>query len=149
SIINLIGPARLIRKRYWEQPDQFVMSESDFIKYFPNDEYKDESNVKSWDTGQVIYSNTDSTMLNMSFKLDKTAISSIQPGWYLIKFRAKDPDGEEIIDKKYIQIKDNTANGGSLSYNKIKEENKSGEPGTSLSIQTGSDAGDLFVIRHK
>ena len=38
---------------------------------------------------------------------------------------------------------------GGLSYNKIKEENITGEPGTSLTIQTGSDAGDLFVIRQK
>ena len=107
SIIDLIGPARLIRKRYWEQPDQFVMSESDFIKYFPNDEFKNESDVKSWNTGRIIYSHTDSTTMNGSFKLDKKAISSLQPGWYLIEFRAKDLDGEEIIDKKYIEITDN------------------------------------------
>ncbi len=149
SIIDLIGPARLIRKRYWEQPDQFVMSESDFIKYFPNDEFKNESDVKSWNTGRVIYSHTDSTTMNRSFKLDKKAISPLQPGWYLIEFRAKDPDGEEIIDKKYIELRDKTVIGGGLSYNKIKEENKTGEPGSSLTIQTGSDAGDLYVIRAK
>ena len=148
-IVNLTGPARLVRKRYWEQPDQFVMSESDFIKYFPNDEFKNESDVKSWNTGRVIYSHTDSTTMNRSFKLDKKAISSLQPGWYLVEFKAKDLDGEEIIDKKYIEIRDNTVIGGGLSYNKIKEENKSGEPGTNLTIQSGSDARDLFVIRRK
>ncbi len=149
SLINLSAPARLIRKRYWEQPDQFIMSESDFIKSFPNDEYKNESDVKSWVHGRVIYSHEDSTTMSRSFKLDREAISSLKPGWYLMEFKAKDLDGEEIIDKKYIEIRDNAAKGAGLSYNIIKEEDKTGEPGTSLKIQTGSDANDIFVIRRK
>ncbi|HET7000637.1 MAG TPA: alpha-2-macroglobulin family protein, partial [Puia sp.] len=149
SVINLKGPSRLVRKRYWEQPDQFIMSEGDFIKSFPYDEFKNESDIKSWNAGRVIYSHADSTTGNGSFNLDKEAISSLQPGWYLVEFRAKDLDGEEIIDKKYIEIIDNAANTGSLSYNRIKEENKTGEPGTSITIQTGSDATDLYVIRVK
>jgi len=149
SFINLTGPARLVRKRYWEQPDQFIMSESDFIKSFPYDEFMNESDVKSWSPGRMIYSHKDSTTVDRSLKLDKEAISSFKPGWYLIEFRAKDLDGEEIIDKKYIEIKDNVVKGASLSYNIIKEENRTGEPGTSLKIETGSDADDLYVIRQK
>jgi 5-hydroxyisourate hydrolase-like protein (transthyretin family) len=149
SVTNLTGPARLVRKRYWEQPDQFVMSESDFIKSFPNDEFKNESDVRSWNPGPMVYSHTDSTNMNGFFKLDKAAVSSLKPGWYLIEFKAKDLDGDEIIDKKYIEIRDNTATRGSLRYNIIKEENRTGEPGTSLKIQTGSDADDLYVIRLK
>jgi len=149
SLTTLTVPARLIRKRYWEQPDQFIMTETDYIKSFPNDEFKNESDFKSWNPGRMIYSHTDSTTMNRSFKLDREAISSLQPGWYLIEFKGKDLDGEEIIDKRYIEIRDNAVKGGSLSYNTIKEENRTGEPGTSLRIQTGSDADDLYVIRLK
>jgi hypothetical protein len=149
SFTNLITPSRLIRKRYWDQPDQFIMSETDFVKSFPNDEYRNESDVKSWKTGTTVYSHSDSTTLNGLFQLDKKAVSSIDPGWYLIEFRSKDLDGEEIMDKKYVEISDHSGRSSGLSYNKIKEENKTGEPGTSLKIQTGSDANDLFVIRSR
>ncbi|HVG41656.1 MAG TPA: MG2 domain-containing protein, partial [Chitinophagaceae bacterium] len=39
---------RLIRERYWEQPDQFVLSKEEFIKHFPHDEYAAERDSKSW-----------------------------------------------------------------------------------------------------
>jgi len=149
SFFHLTGPARLIRKRYWEQPDQFVMTESDYIKSFPNDEFRNESDIRSWNPGRVIYSHTDSTNVNRSFALGKEAVSSFEPGWYLIEFRAKDQDGEEIINKKYIEIRDKVIKGNSFSYNLVKEENVTGEPGTSLKIQTGSDADNLYLIRLK
>ena len=53
SIYGLNEPKRLIRKRYWEQPDQFVMSETNFLKAFPYDEYRNETDIKSWEHGQV------------------------------------------------------------------------------------------------
>jgi hypothetical protein len=36
KITKLKEEKRLIRKRYWERPDQFVMSKEEYIKYFPN-----------------------------------------------------------------------------------------------------------------
>ena len=149
SMFSLTGPSRLIRNRYWEQPDQFVMTEQDYINSFPNDEYENESDIKSWKLGSIIYRYTDSTETNGSFKLDKRVMSSIVSGWYLVEFKAKDLDHEEIIDKKYIEITDNISNAGFLSYNIITEENKTSGPGDTVKIQTGSDAGDLFVIRAK
>ncbi|HTQ26518.1 MAG TPA: MG2 domain-containing protein, partial [Puia sp.] len=41
SMLRLSAPNRLIRARYWTQPDQFVMSEKEYLHYFPRDEYKD------------------------------------------------------------------------------------------------------------
>jgi len=149
SLFSLVGPDRLIRKRYWEPPDQFVMSEGEFIKSFPNDEFKNESDVKSWNTGRIVYSHTDSTNLYRSFRMDQEVISSLKPGWYLVEFNGKDLDGEEIVDKKYIEIRDNAVKNGSLSYNIIKEETRTVEPGTSLKIQTASDADAVYVIRLK
>ena len=48
SVYPLKGPGRLIRKRYWTRPDQFVMTESEYVRHFPFDEYDDESDIKSW-----------------------------------------------------------------------------------------------------
>src|ERR1035437_4669761 len=51
KIHKLQTPQGLIRNRYWSVPDQFVMSKDEFIKYFPNDEYKDESKKETWQKG--------------------------------------------------------------------------------------------------
>src|SRR5437764_3523499 len=122
------------------------MTESYYIKECPNEKYSNEADVKSWNIGKIIFSQTDSTFINGYFKLDNTVISMITPGWYLIEFVSKDVDGEEIIDKKYIEIWDNTGNAGTLSYNLIKEENRTVDPGASLKIQTGSGADEVYVI---
>ena len=38
EIYKLQSPNRLIRERYWQQPDLFVMSKEEYLKYFPNDD---------------------------------------------------------------------------------------------------------------
>jgi hypothetical protein len=47
SFYQLETPKRLIRDRYWEQPDQFLMNEQEYISNFPYDEYKDETKKKT------------------------------------------------------------------------------------------------------
>src|SRR5690606_4969183 len=37
---------RLIRDRYWERPDQFLLSKQEYIRYFPHDEYDNETNYQ-------------------------------------------------------------------------------------------------------
>jgi hypothetical protein len=105
--------------------------------------------MKTWKSGEIIYSHTDSTTANGFFTPDKAILSSLTPGWYVIEFRAKNPGGEEIMDRKYIQIADNSGKTINPGYNLVGEENKTGEPGSSVKIQTGSGADDLFVIRLK
>jgi hypothetical protein len=39
TITKLKEEKRLIRDRFWERPDQFVMSKAEYIKAFPYDEY--------------------------------------------------------------------------------------------------------------
>ena len=41
----------MIRDRYWERPDQFVMTKEEYIRNFPYDEYDNESDYKSWEKG--------------------------------------------------------------------------------------------------
>jgi hypothetical protein len=52
KITKLKEEKRLIRKRYWERPDQFIMSKEEYIKYFPNDEYDNETDLKKLGKGR-------------------------------------------------------------------------------------------------
>ncbi|MEO7801452.1 MAG: MG2 domain-containing protein, partial [Ginsengibacter sp.] len=51
KVIKLLAPTRLIRKRYWSKPDQFVMSKEDYSKHFPLDDYANELEKESWAKG--------------------------------------------------------------------------------------------------
>ncbi|HEY4156330.1 MAG TPA: MG2 domain-containing protein, partial [Puia sp.] len=64
SFYRLKTPDRLIRKRYWDQPDQFVMTKEEYISSFPHDEYKNETSKASWEKGKMVLEKTDSTRSN-------------------------------------------------------------------------------------
>ena len=66
QITRLKEEKRLIRKRYWDRPDQFVMSKSEYVKYFPNDEYDNETDYKSWEKGEKVFEKTDSVKVENS-----------------------------------------------------------------------------------
>ena len=79
NIYQLESPARLIRKRYWQQPDQFVLSELEYIRLFPNDECQDETDVKSWKQVQTVFTKADSTNPEGRFDIDKKFCSNSFP----------------------------------------------------------------------
>jgi len=149
SLRPLESPSRLIRKRYWQQPDEYVISETDFIKWFPNDEYRNETDLNTWKPDPAILEKKDSTNPEGLFFLDRNQITQIKPGWYVLEFNARDNNGELITDKRYIEISGNSAQSDIRAYNIIHRENISGEPGSRIQIKTGSNAENLFVIRAK
>ena len=148
-IYALQSPKRLIRERYWEQPDQFVMNEKEFTNFFPNDEYRDESEEKTWEKSSMVYHSTDSSKADGLWPLDKKVVNAMTPGWYEFEFSATDFDGTEIIDKRFIQVTANNEPPGFISYNFVSVDMVKGDPGSAVNIQTGSDAKDLYVIRRR
>src|SRR5690606_18963485 len=53
SIAPLNFPGKLYRKRMWEKPDRYAISEQEFKRLFPDDEYADESNYMNWPAGEA------------------------------------------------------------------------------------------------
>lgn len=144
SIFQLAAPNRLIRERFWQQPDQFVMTKEEYLNYFPFDEYSDETRKESWDRIGKIVELADSTDQNKKINIKGPGFKT---GWYLIEVTAKDKYGEEVKDSKYIQLVDSkTGFPASPSYNWITESSQVIEPGNTATVNIGSSAKDLFVI---
>jgi uncharacterized protein YfaS (alpha-2-macroglobulin family) len=101
SIAQLKFP-RLLRKRLWEMPDQFVMPETEFRKAFPDDEYKEESNYLNWEKGKVLHEQTLTTTAEGKVIIPEE--TWYQDGWYVIEIRGKDAQGNEILEKKYTHV---------------------------------------------
>ena len=141
SIQQLKSPGKIFRERYWEQPDQFVMSKDEYYGYFPYDVYKNENEVKNYATGDKVFEKTDST--NKSFLVSG---SSFGVGWYKVTVIGKDKYGEEVRAEKYIQLTGNeTAN--STEPVTVNITNGKAEPGEQINytISTGFDK--IWIIK--
>lgn len=103
TLSKLIPEQRLIRKRYWQQPDLFVMEKAAFISNFPHDEYMNETDFKTWEKGETVYSKTDSTMRNGQWVIDA---KELQAGFYQLEIATSDKDGHPVKDIRFIELFD-------------------------------------------
>lgn len=145
SIYSLQAPDRLIRKRYWEQPDQFIMSYQEYINNFPHDEYANETNHQSWNKNKLVFSRTDSTKANAQFLISGGAFTD---GWYRAEAVTKDKYGQEVKNIYYFQLyNDRLATIPSPAYTWSDHKNRIIEPGEKSAITIGTSADDLFVVQ--
>lgn len=137
-------PQRLIRKRYWQKPDQFVYSKEQFTSWFPNDEYNEESNYTEWPVDKTVSEGTIS-----SNEKDGYVISGgpLPAGYYKIEAVTKDKYGEEISQISYIQLFSQQQGGLPFtSYDFFYQKDTHAEPGTKAVIWSGSSVDNIFVI---
>lgn len=146
SVRKLISPDnRLIRNRYWEEPDQFVMTREEYIRFFPHDEYKNETDFKTWEKGELILTRQDSSRANGIFSLANTSLIN---GYYSIDITTKDKDGKEIKDTKYVEIYDpSSGNFNKPEYLWTKSSDEIVEPGSKTQMQIGSSAQNVFLVQ--
>lgn len=144
TVNRLQAPARLIRSRYWEQPDQYIMTEQAFLESFPLDEYKNESDVHTWPTAATVWQYTDTTAEQKEMKLPRV----FEEGWYTITATAKDKYGETVKDVKYVQLY-NEKNKAlpAPAYSWAPQKEIVAAPGQQASISIGSSATNLFVVQ--
>ncbi|MGZ5190235.1 MAG: alpha-2-macroglobulin family protein, partial [Flavisolibacter sp.] len=145
--VRKLNPAdnRLIRNRYWEEPDQFVMSKEEYIRHFPHDEYKNETDYKTWEKGDFVMRKADTTNSNGIFALPNASLTN---GYYVIEITTKDKDGKEVKDSKYFELYNPSDN----SFNKpeylwAKSSDEVVEPGSKTQMQIGSSAQNVFLVQ--
>lgn len=135
---------RLIRKRYWDRPDQFVMNREEYVRHFPFDEYDNESDPQSWEKGALVWEQSDSTRADGNWVLKQTRY---EPGFYLAEISTRDKDGKEVRDQRRIEL-----------YNPAQplavkpawlwtEARPSGIPGETATVTLASSAADLFLVQ--
>lgn len=136
---------RLIRKRYWDRPDQFVMTKEEYTRTFPFDEYDNETDNSSWEKEQVVFEKSDSTKENGEWKTEK---GKWGPGFYEIEITTGDKNGEEVKDVKLVELTDEKNNQLTSPEFLWTDDNPVNvQPGGKAILSLGSSAADLFVIQ--
>src|SRR6218665_1385168 len=144
KISKLKAENRLIRKRLWRQPDQFVYTKEEYLKYFPYDKYNNESDPSTWQKEKQVLEKTDSTVEDKPFRLDGMIAES---GVYIIEVSAKDKDGKEIKEVKYVTLYDSKSNKPEIATYFTATDPQPTEPGQSTTAEIASSADNLFVIQ--
>ena len=145
TISKLKEEKRLIRERYWQRPDQVIMSKEEYIRNFPYDEYDNENDYKHWAKEQVVFTKSDSSRENSEYSIQN---AELKPGFYIVEVMTKDKDGNEVKDVKYIELYDEKSN--QLSHPQYLWSGKTQtviEPGETAKIKLGTAADDLFIIQ--
>ncbi len=143
TITKLKEEKRLIRERLWERPDQFSMTKDEYTRYFPYDEYDNESDFKSWEKGQQVFEKSDSARDSGEWRV----AGGFQPGYYVIEMETADKNGEMVKDVKYVELFDEK----SMQLNRPDYlwkgiQNTTVEPGETAKIELGTSADNLFVV---
>lgn len=140
SVRPLRFPGKLYKKRLWEKPDQYVMSEAEFRTTFPDDEYADESDYLQWPQEEAIWTASINTATTNEVVLPPGLWK--QEGWHVIELRATDPQGNEIIDKQYTYAVDITAKTRPQQPFLVYADKTSLQPDDSLEmvVKTGPDS---------
>jgi uncharacterized protein YfaS (alpha-2-macroglobulin family) len=143
KLYKLQQPDRLIRERYWTQPDQFVIGYDEYVKLFPNDEYRDERRKETWNKGAVISQINDSA--NRAITVGQV---SLPAGWYMIEAIAKDKYGDSVKDVKCVLLNDYKSNRLPVkSYLTVTSDEETVEPGEKATINIGTSASDVTLIQ--
>ncbi|MBI3137807.1 MAG: alpha-2-macroglobulin [Sphingobacteriales bacterium] len=143
-ISKLREEKRLIRARFWERPDLFVMSKEDYINSFPYDEYDNESDFKNWEKGTEIVNKTDTVKESSTIGVQD---SKFAPGFYIIEITATGKNGDEVKDVKYIELIDEKSTRlNRPEYLWTGNRKTTVEPGEKASIELGTAAENLFVV---
>ena len=145
TLSRLQAPDRLIRRRFWQQPDQFTMTREEFIKNFPTDEYNNEADYHSWAKEPPVITLKDSSNDNTKFNIQHTALPE---GWYAAEAVTTDKFGATVKDIKYIQLYDVKSKSlPAAAYTWSASEHTLIEPGETAAIAIGSTAKDVFLIQ--
>lgn len=144
KIYALQTPERLIRKRLWERPDQFLMTEKEFTTLFPHDEYASELEMTEWPVQKLLQESMIDTKTISAFVLNQP----LPAGQYKIEAITTDKDGKEIKAIEYSTVFNKQLQQLAFTTYQFNLNQKTTvEPGDTASYISGTYAKDLFIIQ--
>ncbi|MEM6964009.1 MAG: alpha-2-macroglobulin family protein [Bacteroidota bacterium] len=103
TVHQLKSPNKIFRNKYWNKPDQFVMTKAEFDRDFPHDIYHEENLLPNWEVGEEVMKTRFDVSRNAQMVIGN---ASYEVGSYVLTLNTQDRYGERIELKKYFTIYD-------------------------------------------
>ncbi|MFB6457540.1 alpha-2-macroglobulin [Chitinophaga sp. Hz27] len=144
KLSSLQPEQRLLRSRYWSQPDTFIYSKEEYVKLFPLDIYKNENNPENWPVKASVYEKTMTSQENGKLK---PGFPQLAPGYYQLEVTATSEKGETVVQKAIFSVVDD-AKPQMLypQYSWVYQEKSNLKPGDKGRVQLAS-AKSAYVIQ--
>lgn len=150
-ITKLIEPDQLYRTAAWKRPDIQSISEQDFRKLFPHDEFGTENALNNYKKGEEVFNRSFDTEKNDSIEL--IGLNTWETGRYVIESEARDSFGVLVKDIRYIVILDKNATKNATNdlWNivPIKTQCEPGEQAEFIISSAATDFRVLYEIEYK
>lgn len=95
SLQPLQHPGRLLRERYWRNPDQFTLSREEYESAFPNDIYDNEDVSDNWPRGITIMQQEVQTVKDGTVQWQLPLLAA---GWYELAVIAKGGQSRKVFE---------------------------------------------------
>jgi hypothetical protein len=142
-IERIVPENRLIRNRFWQRPDLFVISKEDYLKSFPNDEYSDETEMENWEVTGTALGKTVSLSPDTEVPVSEYSLTA---GFYEIQISTVNAAGEKLTDIKFIELTDPNAKKLTHPQYVAPMHSKATEPGEKGRYALGTSAEKAFLI---
>ena len=143
QITHLEPEKRLIRKRYWERPDLFVMNKDEFIASFPHDEYDRETERENWQAVGVPVEKTAALQPDGEVSVSEFRLPV---GFYKIQISTTNAAGEKLSDIQFIELTDIDVKKLSYPQYITSTGGTAIEPGENGYYALGTSAEKAFLI---
>lgn len=147
KIFPLKVPNRIFRNRKWAEPTDFIITEEEYHKDFPNDPYKDEHEFQSWEKGVAVFEAAFNTEKEKGLDLKK--LKNLSQGKYVMEITSKDKFGTEVKNMKYFTLFSPKENKPPFTtgfwFTQVGQQT-SYEPGDQYSFLVGSSYDQVKVL---
>lgn len=141
TIQALKTPEQPFIQRYWDAPDQPLLTESQFKKNFPNLPYQDENEIRNWETDKTVEEFQFNTLLK------RLNAVNLQPGSYALTLRTADKYGQKVTLNKYFTVYDTEKESmpfAEMGWEMLDKE--SYEPSETATLRVGTAASNLNML---
>jgi uncharacterized protein YfaS (alpha-2-macroglobulin family) len=129
DVWKLTPNERILRERTWENPDQFYLSETDHIRMFRNEPYKQEGDYRTWGPDKNMYHGILDT--DEASKVNFEPLKNLGQGYYMVELTGKDAFGTEVKQREYYELIDKSKTApphfSTVWFHSLKETYKPGE----------------------
>jgi len=145
AFYKLKEPNRVFRKKSWDAPDRFTMSQDDYYKLFPHDGYANEDNSRNWEKEKKVFSGHFDTGEVKELKLSD--LNRWEIGKYVMEMTSGDRYGNPVKEVIYFTLystKGKNTPGKELGWFIVPKNVV--EPGETAALLLGSAEQDVRVL---